>query len=76
MSSKVANAVARNRVKRWVREAFRALVAEANERRQESLRDVLRRAAARWRGRASVHTHTPVVDPARALKLADLYREP
>jgi len=42
-------------------------VAEANERQQESLRDVLLRAAARWRGRASVHTHTPVGDPAREL---------
>lgn len=49
------------------REAFRSLVAEANERQQESLRDVLLRAAARWRGRASVHTHTPVGDPAREL---------
>jgi ribonuclease P protein component len=28
VSSKIANAVARNRVKRWVREAFRALAAE------------------------------------------------
>jgi ribonuclease P protein component len=28
VSSKVANAVARNRVKRWVREAFRAVQAE------------------------------------------------
>jgi ribonuclease P protein component len=28
VSSKVANAVARNRVKRWVREAFRAIQAE------------------------------------------------
>jgi ribonuclease P protein component len=28
VSSKIANAVARNRVKRWVREAFRALSAE------------------------------------------------
>jgi ribonuclease P protein component len=28
VSSKIANAVARNRVKRWVREAFRALQAE------------------------------------------------
>ena len=49
------------------REAFRSLVAEANERQQESLRDVLLRAAARWRGRASVHTHKPVGDPAREL---------
>jgi ribonuclease P protein component len=28
VSSKIANAVARNRVKRWVREAFRAVQAE------------------------------------------------
>jgi ribonuclease P protein component len=28
VSSKIANAVARNRVKRWVREAFRAVEAE------------------------------------------------
>jgi ribonuclease P protein component len=28
VSSKIANAVGRNRVKRWVREAFRALAAE------------------------------------------------
>ncbi len=28
VSSKIANAVARNRVKRWVREAFRAVAAE------------------------------------------------
>ena len=49
------------------REALRPDLAEEYGRRQGNLRDVLIRAANRWRGRPGVHTHTPVGDPARQL---------
>jgi nucleotide-binding universal stress UspA family protein len=49
------------------REALRPDLAEEYGRRQASPRDVLIRAANRWRGRPGVHTHTPVGDPAGQL---------
>jgi nucleotide-binding universal stress UspA family protein len=52
---------------RGAREAFRSVVAELEERQQAALREVLVRAAGRLGGRAHVHTHTPVGDPARLL---------
>jgi nucleotide-binding universal stress UspA family protein len=49
------------------REASRSVVAEAAERQQAILRDVLGRVVGRLGGHAQVHSHTPVGDPARQL---------
>jgi nucleotide-binding universal stress UspA family protein len=49
------------------REASRSVVAEAAERQQATLRDVLGRVVGRLGGHAQVHSHTPVGDPARQL---------